>query len=188
MTELATLVARRLCHDLAGPTGAIATVVEMLGDGASGAGVADPELLSLLADSSAALLTSLRLHRFVLGGGDASDYRACLGAWVATRENIALHWDGDHQLAPAQAALLLGLAMIAAEAAPGAAALTVAETTVIVTATRLSFDAQIAAALGGATAMTPKAALAALLYKAAADQGRRVQISATPARLELMLA
>lgn len=188
MSDLATLVARRLCHDLAGPAGAIATVVEMLGDGASGAGVTDPELLSLLADSSAALLTSLRLHRFVLGGGDASDYRACLGAWVATREEVALHWDGEHQLAPAQAALLLGLAMIAAEAAPGAAVLTVAETSVSITATRLSFDPQIAAALGGVTATTPKAALAALLYKAATDHRRRVQIDATPARLELVLA
>ncbi len=186
MTELATLVARRLCHDLAGPAGAIATVVEMLGDSASNAG--DPELQALLADSSAALLTTLRLHRFVLGGGDAGDYRACLGDWAATRERVELRWEGDHQLAPALAALVLGLAMIAAEAAAGEAALTVGENSVTVTAARLSFDPQIAEALRGAAATTPKGALAALLCQAATGQGRRIEVDVTPARLELALA
>jgi len=183
MSELATLVARRLCHDLAGPAGAIATVVELMGEGAT-----DPELQSLLADSSAALLATLRLHRFVLGGGDASDYRACLRAWVATREGVELHWTGDQQHAPAAAALLLGLAMIAAEAAPGAATLTVADTGVTVDAARLSFDPQIAAALAGAPATTPKGSLAALLSHAAAGQGRRVIADSTPTRLKLTLA
>lgn len=183
MTELAALVARRLCHDLAGPTGAIATVVEMMQDG-----VADPELNSLLADSSATLLATLRLHRFVLGGGDSSDYRACFAAWIATREGIEPHWAGDHQLAPAAAALLLGLAMIAAEAAQGAATLTVGETTATITAARLNLDPQIASALAGNAATTSKAALAAVLYLAAAGQGRRLVVDAGPARLELTIA
>lgn len=182
MSELATLVARRLCHDLAGPTGAIATVVEMMGDGA-----ADPELRSLLADSSATLLATLRLHRFVLGGGESGDYRACFTQWAATREGIELHWQGEPQLAPAGAALLLGLAMIAAEAAPGAATLTVGETKVTVTAARLSLDPQIAAALGGVAATTSKSALAAMLYQTAAGQGRTIVVDAGPARLELTL-
>lgn len=177
------LVARRLCHDLAGPAGAIATVVEMLGDGP-----ADPELQLLLADSSATLLAMLRLHRFVLGGGDSSDYRACFEAWAATRGGLDLHWEGRHQLAPAHAALLLGLAMIAAEAAPAAATLTISEAAATITGARLSLDPQIAAALGGATATTSKGALAALLYQAAAGQGRSVATDAGPGRLELKLA
>lgn len=182
MSELATLVARRLCHDLAGPAGAIATVVEMLGDGP-----ADAELQSLLVDSTATLLTTLRLHRFVLGGGDSSDYRTCFREWLATRENIDLDWAGDHQLQPAAAALLLGLAMIAAEAAPGAAKLVVGEDAVTITAARLSFDPQIATTLGGAPATTPKGALAALLIQAAAGQHRRIMIEATLTRLRLAL-
>ena len=185
MSALATLVARRLCHDLAGPAGAIATVTELLGETAGGR--TDPELQSLLADSSAALLATLRLHRFVLSGGESGDYRACLAAWVATREDVALHWTGEHQLAPPAAALLLGLATIAVEAAPGAAALTVAPAAVTITATRLTFDAQIAAALAGTPAATPRGALAALLCQAAAGQGRSIAVAAASTKLELTL-
>ncbi len=183
MSELATLAARRLCHDLAGPAGAIATVVELMGEGAT-----DPELQSLLADSSAALLATLRLHRFVLGGGDASDYRACLREWIATREGVELHWTSDRQHAPAAAALLLGLAMIAAEAAPGVATLTVADTGVTIAAARLSFDPQIAAALAGMPATTPKGSLAALLSHAAAAQGRTITAEVALNHLELSLS
>ncbi len=182
MSELAALVARRLCHDLAGPAGAIATVVELMRDG-----IADPELQSLLTESTATLLSTLRMHRFVLGGGDSSDYRACLGDWIATREGVALHWADEPERPPTQAALLLGLAMIAAEAARGAATLTVADTGVTITGARLSLDAEVAATLGGAAA-TSKGALAALLYQAAAGQGWTIVVDERPTQLELKLA
>lgn len=182
MTDLTALVARRLCHDLAGPVGAIVTAVEML-DMADG-----PEVRSLLADSTAALMASLRLHRFVLSGGDAGDHRTLFAAWAATRHSLDVVWGELGELSTPHAALLLGMAMTAAEAAPGAATLTIDAGAVEITAKRLILDAEVAATLAGAEPEVPRAALAALLVQSAARLGLRLLVEAGATHLRLTTA
>lgn len=69
--ELAQLLCTRLCHDLAGPVGAVAAGVELIGDDPS---AADPETLGLINSSSAAASRKLKFLRTALGssGGSAS--------------------------------------------------------------------------------------------------------------------
>lgn len=182
MTDLSALVARRLCHDFAGSVGAIATAVEML-DMADG-----PEVRSLLADSTAALMASLKLHRFVLSGGDAGDHRALFGAWAATRPGLDVVWGDLGDVSTPHAALLLGMAMTAAEAAPGAATLTIDIGAVEITAKRLTLDPQVADTLAGGEAQVPRAALAALLLHAAGRLGLRLSVEAGATQLRLATA
>ncbi len=55
--ELARLLCTRLCHDLAGPIGAVAAGVELIGQDPS---MADAETISLIGDSSGAASRKLR--------------------------------------------------------------------------------------------------------------------------------
>lgn len=115
MTELARLVARRLCHDLAGPIGAIATAVDLLGDDDNG------EIRALISDSARGLTASLRLFRYTLAPGNAPvathDMLCVLRDWLMMREIVTLDWRvTDETLAAKHAALVLGLSTIAAEA------------------------------------------------------------------------
>lgn len=181
MSELAKLIARRLCHDLSGPAGAIASVVEMMADGT------DAELLALLADSSRTLVATLRLYRFIHNNDAAGDWQACLAEWVATREGVTLAWGNVEGVAGDRAALLLGLALTALEAAPGDAVLTVDTTGVGVTAARLMFDAWVGATLEGGPPATPRTSLAAMLHDAAVDQGQNIRVEATTTALALTL-
>ncbi len=59
----------RLCHDLAGPIGAVAAGVELVGDDPS---QVDAETLQLLANSSAAAARKLKFLRIALGTGGAA--------------------------------------------------------------------------------------------------------------------
>ncbi len=165
--SLAALLARKLCHDFAGPAGAIGTAVEMLAD--SG----DPELVALTADSSAALTAALELYRYILtpatepvGGGRA---RALVAGWLLARGGLALDWPDDGRDWPSGvAALTAGLAMVSAEAARSGT-LTVAQGSATVAGAVLPPDVE--AALGGAPPATTRAALAAVLAEHAAALG-----------------
>lgn len=165
---LAALLARRLCHDFAGPAGAIGTAVDMLGD------AGDPELIALTADSAQALTAALELYRYILtpssepvGGGRA---RQLLAAWLAARGGPGMAWPEDGEpWPPGFAALTAGLAMVAAEAAPRTATLRIEDGVVSVGKTLLPAD--VAAALGGGPADTTRAALAGVLAAQAAAGG-----------------
>lgn len=177
MTSLAALMARRLCHDFAGPAGAIGTAVEMLGD------AGDPELVALTTDSSAALSAALELYRFVLtpstepvGGGRA---RSLVAAWLATRGDLKLEWeqDGDNW-PPGFASLTAGLAMVVAEVAPRNG--TVRVENGAVSASGTSLPPEVAAALVGEPAANTRAALAAVLADQAASAGVRITVDTAP--------
>ena len=178
---LAALLARRMCHDFAGPAGAIGTAVDMLGD------AGDPELVSLTADSAVALTAALELYRYVLtpstepvGGGRA---RQLLAGWLAARGGPGLDWPEDGEAwPPGFAALTAGLAMVAAEAAPRTATLRIEDGEVSVGKTSLPSD--VAMALTGGTATSTRAALAGVLAAQAAGGGIALAVEAgEPLRL-----
>ncbi|WP_413208148.1 histidine phosphotransferase family protein [Rhodospirillum sp. A1_3_36] len=62
--DLALLLCTRLCHDLAGPVGAVNTGAELLEEEN---GVADPETLELLAGSARSAANRLKLSRMAMG-------------------------------------------------------------------------------------------------------------------------
>lgn len=164
--DLAALVAMRLTHDLAGPLGAVATAIDLLDGG-------DPEIRALVADGAAAAVASLRLHRFVLApGDDGSPAKGLLGAWIATRDGVTLDW----RAAPADAAIVVGLAMTAAEAARPGATLVVDGSTVTVTPAP-ELDAHVIAALAGHAATIPRASLAGILHARAAERGGAISVT-----------
>lgn len=181
MTSAASLIARRLLHDLAGPLSAIVTAADLL-DG-------DEEIRTLIVDSAAALAASLRLHRFVLAPAtnpDAGDEaQTLLAAWVATREAMTLDWAvAATPLDAARAAVMLGLAMCAIEAAPGGGTLRIADDAVTLRG-RTRLDADVEAGLRGRPTSSSKAALAVLVAAAAADLGHEVGIDADAGALHL---
>lgn len=175
-TTLAGLVAMRLSHELAGPIGAISTGVGMLGSGDDG------EIRELIVDSTASLVATLRLHRFVLAPPEIEDAahsgHELLAAWVASREALSLDWQvKDGALTPPRAALLLGLAMCAAEATLHGGALVVGADKVTITARQIMLDPDIASALLGAPVVKPRAALAGLMHAAAREAGAELGVA-----------
>ena len=177
--RLATLVAMRLTHDLAGPIGAVATAVELLDGG-------DPEITALIADGAAAAVASLRLHRFILAPpGDATPARQLLAAWVATREKVTLDWRADLKDA-GEAAILLGLAMTAVEAAQRGGTLTVDGGVSFAPVPAL--DPAIAAALAGGPVTIARGALAGMLHAAAAARGEMIGVTAGSDALRLTVS
>ena len=164
--DLATLFAMRLTHDLAGPLGAVSTGVDLLDGG-------DPEVRSLIADGATAAVASLRLHRFIVAPpDDASVAYGVLAAWVATREAVTLDW----RAAPSAAAIVLGLAMTAAEAARRGGTLTVdGDDGHLRAAARCSIPAS-PRRWRGAPVTISRAALAGILY-AVRRQARRATLA-----------
>lgn len=174
MTDLAALFAMRLTHDLAGPLGAVSTGVDLLDGG-------DPEVKALIADGATAAVASLRLHRFIVAPpDDASVARGLLAAWVATRDAVTLDW----RAAPSAAAVVLGLAMTAAEAARRGGTLTV-DGDEVSFAPPPVLDANVAAALAGAPVTISRAALAGILHACAVKQGGQIAVAGDDAALRL---
>jgi histidine phosphotransferase ChpT len=79
--ELAQLLCTRLCHDLAGPVGAVAAGVELIGDDPQ---AADAETLGLIGSSSAAASRKLKFLRAALGaaGGAPLDLKSLLDGYL----------------------------------------------------------------------------------------------------------
>ncbi len=79
--ELAQLLFTRLCHDLAGPVGAVAAGVELIGGDPA---QADAETLGLIGNSSAAASLKLKFMRSALGvsGTTSGDPRALLDGYL----------------------------------------------------------------------------------------------------------
>lgn len=125
--RLAQGLCTRLCHDLAGPLGAIGSGLELLGDEGS---TADAEVVGLLSDSAASAAARLRFLRALTGlpsgrGLDAADARTLLSDHLAGGPGgrvPALAWDvapGDGSTdARARVQLLLNVALVALEALP----------------------------------------------------------------------
>lgn len=70
-TELASLVAARLCHDLVSPLGAIGNGVELLEMSGEYAGIANSPELTLIGDSVRAARARVRVYRMAFGHAPA---------------------------------------------------------------------------------------------------------------------
>jgi histidine phosphotransferase ChpT len=133
--ELAQLLCTRLCHDLAGPIGAVAAGVELIGGDPS---AADSETLGLIGSSSAAASFKLKFIRAVMGAtGGALDMESLLegylSATASTDGRPKVRWPAPAAFEPVAAAAgshwrpaLLNLCLATLEMQPGCRELTVA--------------------------------------------------------------
>ncbi len=175
---LASLIARRLCHDFAGPVGAIGAALDMLADVVR---KEDAELVDLVADSAQGLSAALRLYRFVLnpasqpvGSGLA---RGFVADWIKTREGMTLVWPDDLDWPPGIAELTAGLALCVAELASRGGTLQVAAGVVRLAATTFNVPEDFAAVFAGTTIpVTTKLALPGCLAEQAAALGGRIAV------------
>jgi histidine phosphotransferase ChpT len=185
MTELAGLVARRLCHDFAGPIGAISTALDLLEDDNN------PEIRGLIRDSASGLAAALRLYRVILSPSEAPlanhEARALLADWVSARNAVTLDWQvSGEQIAAPAAATLLGLALVACEALTRGGKLTVGDDFVEADGPNLRLNRDVHDAIGGASgALTPRAALTQVVVANAGVDGQRVAMTAVPQTLRL---
>lgn len=129
---LAQLLCTRLCHDLAGPVGAVAAGVELIGDDPA---AVDSETLGLIGSSSAAASRKLRFLRAALGlpGGSAGDLKGLLDGYLTATAGpygaAKVQWPApavQHSAAAAfgdlWAPAVLNLFLLALEAMPGSRA------------------------------------------------------------------
>jgi len=126
--KLAELLCARLCHDLAGPVGAVATGAELLGEEGEMAGGMAAEALALLESSAFAASARLRFLRLALGGAGGRLASSALKDLVANflaslgtgAEALALDWqDGGQEPWEAEPVkLLLNLVLLAKDCLP----------------------------------------------------------------------
>lgn len=122
---LAELLCARLCHDLAGPLGALGTGAELLAEGDTGL---DAEATALIASSAAIATARLRFLRFAFGPGGAilapealrgliADY---LKAQARDGAPLALEWrdEGDSSWEPGAVKMLCNLVLLALDCLP----------------------------------------------------------------------
>ena len=134
--ELARLLCTRLCHDLAGPVGAVSAGVELIGDDPS---QVDEETLALIGDSSTAASRKLRFLRAALGvaNGSADDVEELLngylGAMAGMGGKVEVSWPAPAALSVAENTLgaalnqiLHNLCLFALESQPGCRTLSLA--------------------------------------------------------------
>jgi len=126
--ELTELLCARLCHDLAGPLGAVASGVELLGDDP------DPETARLVMSTAAGAVSRLRLLRAALGtaGGPRPEgevralAQAYLDSGASASARLELEWRSDRaELAGDVGRLVLSLVMVAKESLPRGGRITV---------------------------------------------------------------
>ncbi len=124
--ELVALIATRLCHDMAGPVGAVSNGAELMGGDPA---MVDAEALELLSSSAAGAAVKLRTLRGAFGMAGAvepGDLPRQLAAWAGPRCAIALpERDRLAALGPERLRLLLNLCLVALDATVAPAALSV---------------------------------------------------------------
>lgn len=133
--ELAQLLCTRLCHDLAGPIGAVAAGVELIGDDPA---MADAETIGLIGDSSSAASRKLKFLRaaFGLAQNASGDLKGLVDGYVAATSGpggrIEVAWPSSAALekaarvfGPTWNQALLNLCLLALEVQPGCRSLDV---------------------------------------------------------------
>lgn len=113
---LSRMLVTRLCHDLAGPLGAVATGVEFLSE----AGEADPSSLGLIASSAKSAIDRLKLLRTALGragGQDGADLPVLLAGYFeavqGARHPVEIDWEIDRDfMAAADTVQMLALLVL----------------------------------------------------------------------------
>jgi histidine phosphotransferase ChpT len=138
-TQLAQLICTRLCHDLAGPVGAVSAGVELLGDDPA---MIDRETLDLIAASSAAASKKLKFMRVIFGtvtqhspaalADLESTVDGFLSAIAGSSGPAKIQWPTPALLSELQAKasaaaiqVLLNAVLVVLEAQPGATSLEV---------------------------------------------------------------
>lgn len=150
--QLAELLATRLCHELAGPAGALAGTLELASEDR------DFETVATAHEQAQLLVARLRLLRAAWGGGealDAAELRVLLAALPrAARVRTDLdRLDPDASFPPLAARALLNALLLAAESLPRggrvALASTVSGTVISLHGQNAAWPASLAAMLGG---------------------------------------
>ena len=130
--KLAELLCARLCHDLAGPIGAVATGAELLGD--EGLGGMAAEALALLEASAASAGVRLRFMRLALGGiagpqsdGALQDLASAFLAGTGAADSIRLDWkiSCPNGWTGIKAKILVNLLLLARDSLPRGGQITV---------------------------------------------------------------
>jgi len=198
--ELAQMLCTRLCHDLAGPVGAVAAGVELIGGDPT---QADAETLGLVGSSSAAASLKLKFMRAALGAAGAAgqDPEALLDGYLTAIAGpggkTAVAWPAPEAMAVGQAALgnawvhtVLNLCLLALETQPACKALSVgimdADTVTIIIESKAAPEraanvrAELSAAVAGApnAVLTPKNIHGSLTGRLVRAAGGRVELAA----------
>lgn len=206
--ELAQLLCARLCHDLAGPIGAVAAGVELIGDDPA---LADAETIGLIGDSSNAASHKLKFLRAAMGLAQSSsgDLKGLVDGYVAATSGpgarIDVGWPSPAALDKAARAFgdawtqtLLNLCLLALEAQPGCRSLEVAleagaSVKVILTArtangraTGAREDLRAAAVEGSAAGLSAKTVQAYLTGRLVRAAGGTVALSPLPDGISLV--
>ena len=164
--KVAQLLASRLCHDLAGPLGAVNAGVELIGEESGGGGLNESleEVLALIGSSAGAAAARLSFFRLAFGLGGGSPDAHMKDVEIIARDFLAggrviLDWQSSDAAAPeiplAGLKLLLNMALLGAEALPRGGRLTL-------TAARLGAGYRLGVLAVGAGARFGGASLAVL--------------------------
>lgn len=200
---LASLLSSRICHDLAGPIGALSNGVGFLVGRAEGE---DREhALEVIKDSARAAAARLQVYRAAFGAGGsmgehvrASDYRDFFVEGFRSGR-VSIDWQLGDEAVPSRAMrLLLNMALIAVEAMPRGGVARVgllrqASLSLIVMAegTKLRFESRAQGLVkrgdivAGPAQLEPKEAPLLLTNRLAAQMGAELTFGVEEARLAL---
>ena len=134
--EVLEQVCSRICHDLAGPVGAIRNGLELIADGQeNGAEATDDQAMDLIGHSAGHAARRLRLYRLAYGRATSegarsfTEMRETAADWLAGGR-VTLQWppdspNDDLAAKPGLAKTILNLVVLAAEAIPQGGIVTV---------------------------------------------------------------
>ena len=194
---LVSLIASRLCHDLASPVGAASNGAELLAEDD------DPDMqkqaIALIADATTDAARRLAFYRLAFGAaagmGDEvslAELRRLTADFFATAKRLKLDWppDGEARLSKPRGRALLLLILLAQAAMPrgGTLAVDPAGAGVVATGTPIMPPAALKLLAGGDPGDDHLAAVAALAALLAQAAGCRITVNGAPDRLELLLA
>jgi histidine phosphotransferase ChpT len=183
-TDLASLVASRLCHDVVGPVGAIQNGLELIGEDE---GMRDMAM-DLIAKSAAQASAKLQFARIAYGAAGGSPTldpgeagRLVAGLFAGERAALDWQWDGPAtEREKVKVAMLL--AAFAAAAVPRGGTVTVREAGGGVTVTAEGMNVRTPPFLEvlteGAEPADPRAVQPLLVARLARDLGWRVEAAA----------
>ncbi|MEI8396912.1 MAG: histidine phosphotransferase family protein [Rhodospirillaceae bacterium] len=171
--EIVEQLCSRICHDLAGPVGAIRNGLELIEETAAESGAGGGEALGLIGHSAEQAARRLRLFRMAYGRSTAdgvrsfSDIRDAALDWIAGGR-VSLNWAAgqpDDGLAPRPglAKVILNLVILAVDVIPAGG-------TISITGSGTPDSGQVLIHVNGRTIKWPQEAVDALNGKVSGDE------------------